>query len=113
MPNWLLEHPLVYHFIRGYFDGDGCVTYCGLGPGRTIKQLSFSILGTKKFLEDCRFILEQNCQLKRNKINTKGNIFSLSYSGNKIMKKIYNFLYKDATIYLDRKKEKFQTVVIP
>jgi hypothetical protein len=26
IPDWLLEHPLRHHFMRGYFDGDGCIT---------------------------------------------------------------------------------------
>lgn len=107
MPEWLANHTLVNHFMRGYFDGDGCITLCGLGEGRTVRQLSFGILGTKKFLEDYRAILEQKCGLNRNKIVAKGNVFSLSYSGNTIVGEIHDFLYKNATIWLDRKREKF------
>jgi hypothetical protein len=30
MPEWLLRHELVNHFMRGYFDGDGSI-HCALG----------------------------------------------------------------------------------
>jgi hypothetical protein len=107
MPEWLVNHPLVHHFMRGYFDGDGSISYCGLSAGRAIKQLHFNILGTQNFIEEYRNILIKNCQLHYNKTVVKNNVFSLSYSGNKVVKKIYDFLYKDATIWLDRKREKF------
>lgn len=107
MPEWLITHPLVHHFMRGYFDGDGCVSYCGLGKNRIKKQLRFNILGTKKFLENYQSILEHTCSINHNNISKKNNIFSLSYSGNNVVGKIYNFLYKDATMWLNRKRDKF------
>lgn len=38
---------LIRHFIRGYFDGDGCVSY----TNKNHTSYSVSILGTKQFLE--------------------------------------------------------------
>jgi hypothetical protein len=113
MPDWLISHPLVHHFMRGYFDGDGSISLSGLGVNRTIRQLNFQIIGTQKFAEQYGSILEQNCKLNHNKIAKHNNIYRLNYGGNKTTKKIYDFLYKDATVWLDRKREKFQKVVIP
>jgi hypothetical protein len=107
MPKWLLGHPLLNHFMRGYFDGDGCISYCGLGEGRTIKQLSFSLLGNESFLINYQNVLIKKCLINENKIIPKDNVFSLSYAGNYNIEKLYNFLYKDATIFLDRKRNRF------
>jgi ribosomal protein L20A (L18A) len=111
IPEWIINHQLVNHFMRGYFDGDGCVSWCGLGDGRTIRQLYFNILGTKLFLEAYQNILEHNCQLNHNNLCQKDNVFSLSYSGNNIIQRIGNFLYKDATIYLERKYDQINLLL--
>lgn len=52
---------LIHHFMRGYFDGDGCVTS---GQG----QLRFSVIGTKLFLEKYEdHLLKQLNRTKSNK----------------------------------------------
>ena len=35
----------------------------------------------------------------------------LEYSGRKQMKSFYDFIYKDATVFLFRKKQKFETIL--
>ena len=42
------------------------------------------------------------------KITKHYSVYKISYSGNGIIFKLYNFLYKDAFIYLDRKQNKFK-----
>ena len=37
-------------------------------------------------------------------------IVSFTFSGNRQVMRIYDFLYKDATIYLERKKKKFEII---
>jgi hypothetical protein len=103
MPNWLIAHPLVSHFMRGYNDGDGTFSHCGLGKRRTVIQLSFSIIGTENFINQYKAILINNCNINNTKIIKIGNVYRLCYSGNKNIYKIVNFLYKDTTIFLDRK----------
>lgn len=107
MPEWLITHSLVNHFMRGYFDGDGAISYCGLGQNRTIKQMNFSVLGTQKFIEQYQNILITNCKLNTIKILKHYSVYKIAYSGNNNVKNIYNFLYKNATIFLNRKQEKF------
>lgn len=105
MPEWMKDHPLKHHFLRGYNDGDGSF-YWQLSEGRKEKQLCFSLRGTPEFLTDVRSILEQECNLKvrDNPIRISSNHGVLEYGGNGITKKICDYLYQDATIYLDRKK---------
>lgn len=112
-PQWLIGHPLVNHFMRGYFDGDGSIYHCRAGKGQTVKQKSFSIIGNEQFIQDYRNILVKNCDINKTKINarlninTNNTIYAAIYSGNNNIQKIYDFLYKDATIYLDRKRDIF------
>jgi hypothetical protein len=99
-PNWLKTHALVSHFMRGYLDGDGCICYSA------DEQIHINICGTPIFLESYRGILEQNCSLKRREypINISEGCGRLQYGGNVICKRICQFLYKDSSIYLERKK---------
>jgi hypothetical protein len=48
---------------------------------------------------------------KANKRIPQGNAYAIRYSGNKQNKCIFNFLYNNATIYLDRKYTKFIAVL--
>lgn len=41
-PDWMKDHPLRHHFIRGYIDGDGSF-YNSIGKGKKVKQV-FSLL---------------------------------------------------------------------
>jgi hypothetical protein len=105
--DWIVDHQFVNHFIRGYFDGDGTITYCGLPKNRKIKQLNFSIIGTEKFIKQYNDILSKNCKINPAKVINHYSIYKISFSGNNVVKKIYNFLYQDASLYLDRKKNIF------
>lgn len=86
---------LVFDFIRGYVDGDGCLSLKRKSP-------RISILGTNEFLTGVIKYLPQF-----NKVYKSGNQFMVSTSGDKA-KVIANKLYGHATIYLDRKYEKFK-----
>jgi hypothetical protein len=103
-PQWLIDHPLVHHFIRGYNDGDGCF-HTSKNKGKSSGQIYFSMRGTAMFLGSCRSIIEKNCDIKVNTTNIRisSGIGQFGYGGNGIVAKVAKFLYKDATIYLERK----------
>lgn len=88
---------LVFDFIRGYTDGDGSLTH-------NMKSPRISILGTNEFLTEVIKYLPQF-----NKVYKSGNQFVVSTTGIKA-KIIANKLYGHATIYLDRKYEKFKAL---
>lgn len=110
MPEWIINHNFISHFMRGYFDGDGTITYCGLNEGRKIKQLHFSILGTKKFIEQYNDLLSKKCKINIAKVTQHYSVSKISYSGNNIVKNIYDFLYKNHNICLNRKKITFDQI---
>lgn len=101
MPTWLENHHLINHFIRGYFDGDGSI-YCS----RNSKYIEFR--GTIPFLSAVNSVIKNNINIHTNsQIHTYNNCGSLKYSGNNLVPSIGLFMYKNATIWLDRKRQKF------
>jgi len=106
-PEWIMENNLVNHFMRGYNDGDGSFFTQNLKNGKTIKQLIFSLRGTKEFLSSYKNILEKKCDVGINDKKPRKNsgIYMLEYGGNRKVQRIRDFLYKDANekILLDRK----------
>ena len=94
---------LISHFIRGYFDGDGC---CCVSKHNGL-FLSFS--SSKDFCSELKRFLKNTIDINTYKTYKKGNnAASLYISGFNQIKKFYNFLYSDANFYMKRKFNKFQ-----
>ncbi len=109
-PTFLPEE-LQHHFIRGYFDGDGCITYSKKIPNRS-QNIFLSFTGTTEFLLELQKILISNLDFTQTKLSKRhkdrvDNIYTLAYGGNLQAMKFKNWLYKDATIYFTRKYNKF------
>jgi hypothetical protein len=98
------EH-LLHHFIRGYFDGDGCITYGGNG------QPNVNFTGNNDFLLPLQSILVEKAGVRLTKPSTRRlespNIITIMWGGRGNARKLFNYLYKDATIFLNRKHDKF------
>lgn len=107
LPEWLIDHPLKHHFIRGYNDGDGCFCWSKATKNKTVDQLIFNLRGTEKCLLKIREIFETELDLphRTKPIRKSSGWGTLDYGGNGVLKKIVNYLYQDATIFLVRKKE--------
>lgn len=98
------KEQLILHFIRGYFDGDGTL---GLYPhSRTNPTLEESLLivGTKDFLEGVQKYLGKGYLMQ--KPNCNEATYRLGYSTSKAFNAAEK-LYKNATVYLDRKYNKY------
>lgn len=91
---------LLHHYIRGYIDGDGTIHI------RKDGQAIVEVLGTEQFLNR----IVQSLNLKHNKKKNHGKALSIRYSGSKQVKAILDVLYKDATVYLERKYEIYKRV---
>lgn len=118
MPNksLILEFPktvpkeLIRHFLRGYSDGDGTIYKNKFKNKKTINTI-WKIVSTKQFCQHVAKFLKEEVGIKcsqslsrpqANKITT-----TLSVGGNLQVRKILDWLYQDATIYLPRKYEKY------
>jgi hypothetical protein len=101
---------LLHHFMRGYFDGDGCVSiYNTKQRGWNETKYSVCIAGTENFIIDLQKILIKECRLNKTKIRNK-TISTLSYGSRLQILRIKEYLYKNATIYMDRKFKKFNLI---
>lgn len=108
-------------FIRGYFDGDGCIsvfdTISKVGSKTYPRKCrEFSITSPEQILLVFKNIFEKECgvstkvALKRYKRTAKA--VSLRYGGKRDVIALYHYLYDNATIYLQRKYNNFQKVLL-
>lgn len=111
----VITNNFLNHFIRGYFDGDGCQTlYFPVRKNRTQKsmQSDIKILSTIEFITEAISRMQSinpNLQFsitKRFKNNV--NCYNLIVSGNAQVLEFMSFLYKKSYIYLHRKKDRFE-----
>ena len=108
LPN--ISDDLMPHFIRGYFDGDGSVYVSksrkniNKGSDKVYNTYNFNIIATKEFCENLNAylspILLYNSKIPK---HVGSNMYYYKISNKDILIKIYNYLYKDSTIYLNRK----------
>ena len=94
-----IQEDMIPHLIRGYIDGDGCITH------HQTSKMSLEILGTFEFLS---FI--------RNYFNLPSDKYIYDFNHSDIKRfiitgqKAYDILtvlYEDSDIYLDRKYKKY------
>ena len=99
--NIFKDKSLIRHFIRGYVDGDGCLSY----GNKEHTRACVSILGTKDFLDGIKNEFNTTSNYSNNSKNqdiTK----VLSYNG-KLGYAFSKYLYENSTIYLKRKYERY------
>ncbi len=110
-PEWLADN-LHQHFIRGVFDGDGCLTF-----RKKQKEWKWSLMSTKEVCEGIHNIVLQKACVNINYFyssNTNNNTYILITSGNEKIKKVMDWLHSNSTVEnrLDRKFEKYQALVL-
>ena len=91
-------------FMLGYFDGDGCWSVS------KTNQLLFRVTGNYTFLDTYQKILINNCNLNKTKLYPEGKVYTIQYGGNKQCKRISDYLYKNESIFLKRKKDKINII---
>lgn len=101
------------HFIRGYFDGDGSIC---INKSKQKRVVRFE--GTLEFLLELQKHFAQTLSLpftviqKRHK-DRPSNAYTLQYYGtvfNRNCGSIGDYLYKDASVFLQRKYQRFQVL---
>jgi hypothetical protein len=92
----IIPRHLFHHFIRGYFDGDGC-----------IQSYTFHIISSDDFCIGFQkwLMIELNISsyLKKHQKISRVKVHRLSD-----IKKLRDYMYSDATLYLLRKRNKFR-----
>lgn len=107
-PEWMPEE-LLHHYIRGYYDGDGSISYSWRHENTNL-EAKVSLLGTTDFCESVQNKIESLIGIKtsvhlhgKNGITARLNVLG----GKPNILKFLDWLYKDATIFLQRKYDKY------
>lgn len=90
-----------WHYLRGVFDGDGCIIFSGYN--NTFKISS----GSLKFIEDIKNKFENYGIYSSKMSQQKKNVWELKVCTKADIVKLYNFLYKNAEFYYPRKRRKW------
>lgn len=110
-----IEERWYKHFIRGYYDGDGSISFVKRKKVREWKSQtthtstlegSVRIVGTFKLLNWIVDVSEPFVG-RKSKISEKKTIFSISASDGTMIK-LLNWLYSNSTVFLSRKYGKYQ-----
>lgn len=107
-PEWL-DKNLYSHFIRGYFDGDGCITY---RMRKVASQLQTTIISTDNMCNSIVNILSNECGINAHVYDVghkdcHKNIKTLSVYGNIQCKKFLDYIYQNADLKLERKYKRY------
>lgn len=106
----VLPQHLYQHFIRGYFDGDGCLCKSIRNDGKQ-DNYSIEIISTNDFLVKARDCIIQNTGVPGGGITngTSKNCITMNLRmcGRLQTKTIMDWLYKDAELYLKRKHDRY------
>jgi hypothetical protein len=100
-----LKEEYYRHFIRGYFDGDGCCYINERNDGCIV--INYNIACASPNFK--QFIIEE---LNKHSIDTTCQTsLTIDILRGQSAIKFFNYLYNDSTIYLKRKKEKGEKFV--
>lgn len=107
--NDIVPDYLMFHFIRGYFDGDGCLTYTISGKNKT-PGYKIVFVGTESFLMGLRKFLGK----EKIALEYRDNYCNFTIGGNKQLVSILENIYKDSNekIELTRKRQIYNTFLL-
>ena len=95
----------ISHFVRGYFDGDGCISIT-----KSTEKPKVSICGTFEFcnrLSEIIHSLNGKCSLQKPKQSESKNTFVLNIQGYNSVNNFMEWIYYDADFKMERKYQKY------
>ena len=99
-----VAHELLAHYWRGIFDGDGSISRANGGKNDT-NHFTICLVGSFGIVSGFREFVFPHVK-SRASVSALGNIFTVRYGGLLLPQGVARLLYGNATIFLDRKKEK-------
>ena len=107
-PDWL-DRNFYADFIRGYMDGDGCIS-------KDITRASVNIVGTEEFCKSLANIFKEELNLDKYHIYFpsasepgKNTRVLAIYGFNRVVD-VLNYIYKDAELYIQRKYDIYKSI---
>jgi intein/homing endonuclease len=112
----IVPKELMWDFIRGYWDGDGCISSSNVT--KNVKETSYNYIniGFTIISKDPDILNEMNEFFIEEDINThvypdnKGNYLVGTHSKSEV-EKIYNKLYTSSNLFMKRKRTKFNEIM--
>ena len=107
----IIREDLIPDFIRGYIDGDGCIAFTHI---KGYPDWRVKICGTIDILDFIKKYIEENdlAIIRRYYERKPGQIVkTLELTGNNRVKKFLELIYKDSTVFLERKYNKYIELV--
>ena len=101
-----------YHisYIRGYFDGDGSISLCNYTPAFRISGASKKIISWIKDCFSIQYNIYTNLRIEKEKLSENRDWYVLDYYGDRA-RQIYNILYIKDSLYMERKYQKFSSLM--
>ena len=99
-----LEEKYYIDYIRGFFDGDGCI--CQKHTGQVVFSL---YCACPKFLQQVIDYFYEKYSIAKKDIYPHGSIYKVEYA-KKATEQIYHILYTPNSLYMKRKKDKFDSI---
>lgn len=97
-----IDHILWKDFIRGYMDGDGCIMST---------ECRWQITGNKPLLLFMKDYIEKILNIHVQEYYHRNHItYNIRVAGRNQVKKLLDFLYQDAELYLERKYNLYQNM---
>lgn len=112
----VVPRELMWDFIRGYWDGDGCISSSNVI--KNVKETSYNYIniGFTIISKDPDILNEMNEFFIEEGINThvypdnKGNYLVGTHSKSEV-EKIYNKLYTSSNLFMERKRTRFNEIM--
>ena len=108
----LIPENLQNHFMRGVFDGDGCISIHHDKRDNSDRGQVNICSGSFDFIKEYVDNMVKYCRVKKNNIRQpKGTYYVIDWGGLSDVESVYEFLYKESNIFLKRKKETYDKVM--
>ncbi len=103
-----LPFELLRHYLRGYVDGDGgFYVYPVKGKPHHSPIFLFTFICSLPFAEGARRYLADAAGAYHSHVATHGGgMVTVRYAGRPQVRRVYQLLHEEATVYLPRKREK-------
>ena len=100
-----MDKSLIHHFVTGYFDGDGCITW----TNRKYKYAVVNLCLSKKSGEQLQKYVLDNLGIKSS-LNMSRSIHRLDFSTQQALS-FLRWVYSDSNIYMERKYKRFLNAI--
>lgn len=109
-PPELLLPEYCISYIRGYFDGDGCIVLNNYTPSFFIGGASKDIIQWMRDFLSTQYNIQTVLRTVKGKLSDNRDWYEITYYGDRA-RQIFNILYVKDSLYMERKYKKFLSLM--